>query len=234
MAFSFRPTLWPTVLSAPAVCVLILLGNWQMDRLAWKQALIAEMEANLAEPPVALPSAIETPKAWEFRRVRVRGSFLHEKEMYLSNRTRKGSVGYEIMTPLKREDGAALLVNRGWVPMDRKDPSTRLPGLPSGIVTVEGTLRTDKPKGWFTPPNEPRNNLWFHVDLPAMAGWAGVDPALPILLEASPSIDAGVYPRALLSRIELPNAHLHYAVTWYSLAVILLVIYFLYHRRPRP
>lgn len=234
MAFSFRPTLWPTVLTVPAVCVLILLGNWQMDRLAWKQVLIAKMEANLAAPPAALPAAIERPETWEFRRVRVRGSFLHDREMYLSNRTRKGSVGFEIVTPLTREDGAALLINRGWVPMDRKDPATRLSGLPSGTVMVEGTLRTDKPKGWLTPPNEPENNLWFHVDLPAMAGFAGVDPVLPILLEAGPGIDPDTYPQALDSRIALPNPHLHYAITWYSLAAILLVIYFLYHRRARP
>jgi len=234
MALTFRPTLWPTVLTVPAILVLIFLGNWQMDRLAWKQGLIEEMEANLAVPSVTLPAAIEMPEAWEFRRIHVRGIFLHEKEMYLSSRTHKGSVGYGIVTPLKREDGAALLVNRGWVPMDQKDPSTRLSGLPSGIVTVKGVLRTDKPKGWLTPLNEPGNNLWFHVDLPAMASWAEVSPAVPVLLDADLSSDPNTYPLAFPSRIEVANAHLHYAITWYLLAVILFVIYFLYHQRSRP
>ncbi|MCE2509810.1 MAG: SURF1 family protein [Alphaproteobacteria bacterium] len=233
-AFSFRPTLWPTLLTVPAVLVLIALGTWQMDRLAWKRALIAEAEANLAEPPVTLPARIETPETWELRRVQVRGRFLHEKEMYLTSRTRNGHVGFGIVTPFLREDGRALLVHRGWVPMDRKDPATRADGLSSGAVAIEGVLRTDKPKGWLTPANEPENNLWFHVDLPAMAAFAGVTPVVPLLLEAAPDSDPGVYPVADPPRIELADNHLSYATIWYSLAAGLLVIYFLYHRRTRP
>lgn len=233
MTFSFRPTLWPTLLTVPAVIVLIALGTWQVDRLTWKRALILEAETNLAAAPVALPAAIETPKDWEYRRVRVEGRFLHEKEMYLTSRTRNGKVGFGVVTPFLRKEGGALLVHRGWVPMDRKDPATRPEGLPEGPLAIEGVLHADKPKGWLTPPNEPGKNLWFHVDVPAMAAFAGVAPAPDFLITALPGKNPDFYPLADPPRIELPNDHLSYAIVWYSLAVSLLVIYFLYHRRAR-
>jgi len=229
MAFVFRPTLWPTLLTIPALCVLVALGNWQVDRLQWKRALFTEMEMKLSQTPVRLPSRIAEPKAWEFRRVRVTGRFLWDREMRLSPRIRKGRAGFEVITPLAREDGSVVLVNRGWAP-------AAWPGdaeAPLGPVTLAGVLRTDKPKGGFTPENVPEEGLWFHVDLPEMGRWVGQAPVVPLLLEVEPGKTPGRYPIGKTPKAELSNDHLHYAITWYALAVVLLGIYFLYHLRRR-
>jgi len=233
MAFSFRPTLWPTLLTIPAVLVLLALGSWQLDRLQSKRAVIAEMETNLAKPPLRLPVSIADPNGFMFRRVFVTGRFLHDREMHLSVRVRHGRPGVEVVTPLRREDGSVIMVNRGWVPMDQQKAESRPAGLVAGVVTVKGVLRLDRPKGGFTPENVPEEGLWFHVDLAEMARFAGEDRVLPVLLEATFAETPGRYPIGKALVINIRNDHLAYAITWYLLALILVVIYFIYHRRVR-
>ena len=230
---AFRPTLWPTLLTIPAVLMLLALGSWQVDRLQWKRAILAEMETNLARPPLQLPAWIADPKGFAFRRVHVTGRFLHDLEMHLSVRVRNGQPGVEVVTPLRREDGSVIMVNRGWVPVDRQKPESRPAGLVAGVVTVEGVLRLDRPKGGFTPENVPDAGLWFHVDLAEMARFAGEDRVLPVLLEAISADIPGRYPIGRAPVIDIKNDHLHYAITWYLLALILVVIYFIYHWRVR-
>jgi len=233
MGFSFRPTLWPTLLTIPAVMLLLAMGGWQLDRLQWKRAILAEMETNFAKPPLLLPASIADSKGFAFRRVRVTGRFLHDLEMHLSVRVRNGRPGVEVVTPLEREDGSVIMVNRGWVPMDRQEVESRPAGLVSGIITVEGVLRMDRPKGGFTPENVPEEGLWFHVDLAEMGRFAGKDRVLPVLLEAGLAEIPGRYPIGKAPVIDIKNDHLAYAITWYLLALILVVIYFIYHRRAR-
>ena len=228
---AFRPTLWPTLLTIPAVLVLLALGSWQLDRLQWKQAVIAEMETNLARPPLLLPAAIADPKDFVFRRVHVTGRFLHDREMHLGIRVRHGRPGVEVITPLRREDGSVIMVNRGWVPMDRQKAENRPASLVAGVVTVTGVLRLDRPKGEFTPENVPEEGLWFHVDLAEMARFAGEDRVLPVLLEAGIAETPGRYPIGKALVIDIKNDHLPYAITWYLLALVLVVIYFIYHWR---
>lgn len=233
MAFRFRPTLWPTLLTIPALLTLVALGNWQMERFAWKRELLATLEAQLGQPSVILPASIAAPEAWEFRRVRVEGVFLHAKEMHLSGRARRGVPGVEVVTPLRRADGSVILVNRGWVPLAEQDPAARPDGYLVGGQTVEGVLRTEKPKGWLTPPNEPANGLWFRLSLAEMGKWVDEGPVLPVFLEASPSGVPGRYPAGKAPEVDLPENHLGYAITWYALAVALVLIYLIYHGRPR-
>lgn len=234
MALGFRPTLWPTLLTLPAVLLLVVLGNWQMDRLAWKQALIGEMQGNLALPLVPLPPGVQAPKDWEFRRVRVEGRFHHDREMLLNSRVHNGQLGVEVVTPLQRDDGSVVLVNRGWVPQAQQAAQSRPAGQIAGVVTIEGVLRRERPTGYFTPKNVPGDGLWFYVDLAAMARWAGADRAFPLLLEAGPSKIPGQYPGGKAPGMGFVNNHLDYALTWYALAVVLLIVYLLYHLRRRP
>ncbi len=233
----FRPQLWPTLFTVPALAVLIGIGTWQVQRLHWKQDLIALRSARLQAPPVALSeldlAGAKDLAALEFRRVQVTGRFLHEEEMYLAARNLRSSVGYHVITPLERSDGSVVLVNRGWVPLDRKAPGTRAAGQRSGSVTVSGLLRAGGRKGVFTPDNRPGENFWFYVDVPAMAVHAGLERVHPFVIEAGPAANPGGFPIGGQSRVKLRNDHLQYAITWYSLAAALLVIYVLYHRRER-
>jgi surfeit locus 1 family protein len=230
---TFRPALWPTVFSLPAFLVLLGLGTWQVDRLHWKERLLAERHAAVAAPPIELPRSLDEARGLEFRHVRVRGTFRHDKELYLAATSDLGTIGKHVLTPLVFEDGRVVLVNRGFVPDERKDPSRRQAGQVTGIVEVDGLLRLppERKPVWFVPDNNPDRNFWFWVDLPAMARAAGIDGVLPFYVDAGSMPNPGGWPRGGVTRIELPNDHLQYAITWYSLAIALAVIYVLYHRR---
>lgn len=228
--FGIRPLLWPTLMTLPAVLGALALGTWQVQRLQWKNELIAERQARRDAPPLAkLPERFIAAEH-EFRKVRVTGRFLHDKEMYLAARSFRGNAGYHVITPLAVFPGH-VLVDRGWIPLDRKSPETRKPGNAEGEVTVEGYLRAETGPGWFTPKNEPDKNFWFFVDIAAMAKAHGVGKVEPFYIEAGPAENPGGYPIGGQTRFELPNDHLQYAITWFAMAIIGTVIYLLYHRR---
>jgi surfeit locus 1 family protein len=228
--FGIKPLLWTTLMTLPAVLGALALGTWQVQRLHWKNEIIAERQARRDAPPLEkLPERFD-PAAHEFRKVRVAGKFLHDKEMYLAARSFRGNAGYHVITPLAVFPGH-VLVNRGWIPLDRKSPETRKPGNPEGEVEVEGYLRAESGPGWFTPKNEPDKNFWFYVDLAAMAKAHGLGKVERFYIEAGPAENPGGFPVGGITRFELPNDHLQYAITWYAMALIGVVIYLLYHRR---
>lgn len=235
---TFRLTLWPTVFTVPALLMLLGLGTWQVERLQWKEGLIAERTVRTTAAPVDLPAAgaqlsTEALADLDYRRATATGEFQHDGEMYLAARTMQGAVGHQVVTPLRRADGSVILVNRGWVPDDRKDPAKRAAGQVAGTVTVEGAIRAPGRQHWLQPDNEPEKNRWFWSDLPAMARHAGVPPErlVPVFLEAGAAANPGGVPIGGQTRVNLPNDHLQYAIIWYALAVGLAVIYVVYHRR---
>jgi surfeit locus 1 family protein len=233
----FHPTLWPTVFTIPALMVLIGLGVWQLERLQWKEALIAERTERTTADPVALPAAgaalsPEQLAELDYRHATATGEFLHDHELYLVARTNAGAVGFQVVTPM-RLSGGVVLVNRGWVPDGLKDPAKRAEGQIAGLVTIDGAMRAPAVQHWLQPDNDPVKNIWFWADLPAMAAAAGVhDDLVPVFLEAGPAENPGGYPLGGQTRVTLPNDHLQYAITWFCLAIALAVIYVIYHRRP--
>jgi surfeit locus 1 family protein len=231
----FRPGLWATLFLIPALALTIGLGVWQLERRAWKADLLARIQIGIDNPAVPLPSGIDDPAAWAWRQVTVEGRFDHAHELYLVGRAYEGRNGLHVVTPLLRADGGQpVLVDRGWVPLERQDPAARAAGLPDGVVTVAGVLRRPPDRGWMQPDNDPAGNHWFWIDLPAMAESAGLTAAVPMILEAAPGADPTILPIGGQTRIDLPNDHLAYAVTWFSFAGILLVIYVISHLRRRP
>jgi surfeit locus 1 family protein len=217
-------------MTLPAVLGALALGTWQVQRLQWKNEVIAERQARRDAPPLAkLPERFD-PAQHEFRKVRVTGRFLHEREMYLAARSHRGNAGYHVITPLAVFAGH-VLVNRGWIPLDRKAPESRKVGNVEGEVTVEGYLRAETGPGWFTPDNEPGKNFWFFVDIAAMAKAHGIGKVERFYVEAGPAESPGGFPIGGVTRFEIPNDHLQYAITWYAMALIGIVIYLLYHRR---
>jgi surfeit locus 1 family protein len=229
----FRPGLAATLFTLIAVTIMVGLGTWQVERLAWKNALIDRIESGLRAAPAALPARVENPADWDFRRVSVTGQFLHDHELDLAARSMNGRIGYQIVTPLKRDDGTLVLVNRGWVPLEKRDPASRPEGLPAGMVTIEGVARVPAERGWMQPDNDPATNMWFWYDIPAMAARAGVSAseALPVVIEAGAAANPGGFPIGGQTNVNIANNHLQYAFTWYSLAITLIVIYFVFHWR---
>jgi surfeit locus 1 family protein len=225
----FRPLFWPTLFTVPAVILLAGLGVWQLERLQWKEGLIAAMDA----PPVKLPQTLDEAKALEFRRVAARGVFEHDKEIYRYATGEDGKTGVEVVTPMRLDDGRLLLVDRGYVPEPLKDPSRRAAGQVAGEVEIEGRLRVPherSPLLAFLPGNRPEKDFWLTVDPQAMAERKGVGPVLPFWVDAGPAPNPGGWPRGV-GAVRLRNDHLQYAITWFSLAVALVVVYVLYLRR---
>lgn len=225
----FRPTLWPTLFTVPALLMMIGLCIWQVQRLYWKDAMIEERQTRVAEAAIPLPAAGSAVDGLEFRKVRLEGSFRHDKELYLGARSMNGNPGYQIVTPFTLADGQVVLVNRGWVPVERKLPEQRAEGQVAGPVAVEGLIRLPRAQVFMQPDNEPQHNMWFFVDLPAMATHAALPLRTDLYVDAGPAETPGGYPLGGQTRIELPNDHLQYAVTWGVLALALAVIYVVYH-----
>ena len=226
----FRLLLWPIVFTTPALALLIGLGIWQMHRLHWKEGLIAHINAQMEAPAVDLPVTIDDPNVWEYRRVKVTGHYQNGKELYLYATGPDGDAGYLVFTPLVRAEGAPVLVNRGWVPQKLRDPATRLQGQREGDVTIEGVGRVSGGAGPFTPANEPGENQWFQRDLDQMSKAVG-EPLAPVMIDRDNAPLPGGWPLGGRTRIDIPNNHLEYAITWFSLAYVLLVVFAIYARR---
>lgn len=227
----FTPTPGASLATAIAIAILIGLGVWQLHRLDWKEALIAERDSRLDAAPLVLPDSFAEPDELEYRRVRLTGTYRHDGEMLVSSRTHRKQVGQHVFTPMTLDDGRVVLVNRGWVPMDRLDPADRAAGQIAGPIALDAILRVG---GWrgsktFRPANRPQDGLWLWIDLPAMAGRGGLDNMITdVYAQALPRALPGGLPIGVEPRVAVRNDHLQYALTWFSLAFALLVIYIVF------
>jgi surfeit locus 1 family protein len=216
------------VLGLVAFAILIGLGTWQVQRLHWKEGLIAMIEARVSAPPRPL-AAIEARLAdtgdVDYWPVSLSGSFHHEGERHFFA-THKGSSGYFIYTPLELDDGRLIMVNRGFVPFDRKEPASRREGQVEGRQEISGLARNlvDEKPNSLMPDNDPAKNIFYWKDLAAMSASAGVgrpDDYLPFFVDADDAPNPGGLPVGGVTLISMPNSHLQYAVTWYGLAAAL-------------
>ncbi len=248
----FRPRLWPSLITALALAVLLAMGTWQLERLEWKRGLIAEMTQRMAGPAIALPPPPVDAAALRYRPIRLKGRFRHDRELYLEARSHRGRAGLHLVTPLALDDGRVVLIDRGWVPPERRRPETRpesqiggqiggqVAGQVAGYVSLTAYLWTGGWKGYdfLRPENDPLGNAWVWMDLPRMAeslrlgGLGGIASGYYLVADAAPN--PGGLPIGRAPGVELPNDHLGYAITWYALALVLLVIYLLHQSQPEP
>jgi surfeit locus 1 family protein len=201
---------------------LLALGVWQVERRAWKLDLIARVDQRVAAEAVAPPFdwARVNADRDEYRHVRISGRFLNDREAQVVASTVKGS-GYWVMTPLQAENGTVVLVNRGFVPTENRDPATRAAGQVDGPVTVTGLLRITEPKGGFLRSNEPAAERWYSRDAAAIAAARGLTDVAPYFIDADATPNPGGLPIGGLTVIAFPNSHLVYAITWFGLAALL-------------
>ena len=216
-----------------ALAVLIGLGLWQIDRLKWKEGLIAQIAARSKAPAVTLDEAEALARAGQdlsYMRVRVEGRLHHGRERYLYALA-EGQPGWHVMTPLETPAGDMVLVDRGFVPDALKDPSARSLGQVEQVVEVTGLVRMPETQGLFIPDNEPGTNRWFWRDLRGMAESmfpSGAIEVAPFFLEAEKSDVPGGWPEGGQTRLVIVNNHLQYALTWFALAACLLGVYAAY------
>ncbi len=217
-----KPELIPTVFFILSFTVLCALGVWQLNRLAWKQELMTRVEATKAAPVLAgLPEDISD---LAYRQVLLTGTFLHDKTIHLIGRQQGMSLGYYIVTPFSLDDdGRIILVNRGFSPLGEETK-------PVGVVTVPGMLRPLRTKRYFAPENNPEKNIWSYEDMDAIGETLGQKP-LPLVVEAIGKYESGVYPIPNDGTVIFRNDHLGYAITWFGVAAISVVMFGAYYRK---
>jgi surfeit locus 1 family protein len=210
--------------SVLGIAVFSALGIWQVERRTWKLALIDRVDHRIHAEPVAAPR----PGAWpainrdddEYRRVKITGRFANDRETLVDATTERG-MGSWVMTPLTTPDGFTVLVNRGFVPVDRRDPATRAAGQIDGATMVTGLMRMTEPKGTLLRANDPDADRWYSRDIAAIAKARGLNRVAPYFIDADATANPGGLPIGGLTVVSFYNHHLLYALTWFALALML-------------
>ncbi len=227
----FRPLAGFTLLCFALFALLVGLGVWQLERLQWKRALIAQMSRNMKAPPIDIDAVLALGSdAAQYRRVAVDGRFENSNESYIFTTGPNGAPVYHVLTPLRLRDGRAVMVDRGYVPPVLRDPASRPGSEPQGEVHLIGVWRAPDRPGPFTPPPDLLRRTWFARDLSSIANANRMRLTAPAILEVAASPNAQGWPRGGQTRVDLPNDHLQDALTWLLLAGALIVVYFAYHR----
>ena len=221
----------PAIATLVGIALLIGLGVWQLKRLAWKEGLIAAVEERVLAPAVDIPSPGDWPKLnprdYEYRHVRVFGVYdlAHQALVFRalsSPRGRYGGPGYLVMTPLRLADGETVLVNRGFVPEERKEAAN---DGPAGPTEITGLMRASEDRTWFTPADDPARGQWFTRDVEPIAQALNVGPHAPFSIDADANADPAALPEGGETILEFPNNHLSYAMTWFGMALALAGVF---------
>ena len=200
------------------ILVFILLGTWQIIRLNWKNNLILEIETSLKNPPIELSEENIT----NYLRIKTSGSIDFEKQIYLYNLNEKGTPGFEVINPLII-DSKNYLINRGWIPFEKKNSEEIYIFDESNII---GTLKSQGRKNIFKPDNDIKENYWFSLDRKDILEFTGKEFSNYIIY-----LDGNyLSPKPKIITANISNNHKKYAITWFSLAISILLLY-LYFRR---
>ncbi|MBE0453831.1 MAG: SURF1 family protein, partial [Roseovarius sp.] len=200
----------PLIFGIAGVAVLVGLGKWQVERLAWKEGVLADIAAHISAEPVDLPEAVE-PERDRYLPVAVTGRIGDAGLRVLVSQKQVGA-GYRVISALET-DGRRVLLDRGFIKV-----SADIPAPPEGEITVTGNLHWPDERLSSTPENDVGGNMWFARDIAQMADVLGTEPVL-VVARALSVPEVGVSPLPVNTG-GIPNDHLSYAITWFSLAAI--------------
>ncbi|MEJ0018067.1 MAG: SURF1 family protein [Acetobacteraceae bacterium] len=216
----------PGVMTIVMLAVLLGLGTWQVERLHWKQAILSQIARAEAAPAIDLPASPDP-----FAKVRVSGTLREDLAASYGAEvrdTRAGpQLGSHLIVPLERDASDAILVDRGWVPDSRPAPIAR----PEGEVMVEGYVRPSDTPGPFSATDSPLTRRFYTLNAAAIGAALGLNRVAPFVLVAMGQPPPETYPDPARHLPRPPNNHLSYAITWYGLAVALVVIFVLWARK---
>ena len=202
------------------ITLFCALGTWQLVRLQWKNNLINQISEGLKSPAINYSNEIKT----NYQRVIVDGEYNFEKQIYLYSLNKKGVPGYDVVTPFETSDSENILINRGWIKAVQKNESKI-----NKIMNkkIQGLLRKNIKKNIFKPDNDIEKNIWFSINLVDLKKFTGKTFNEYILYLEDKNINT---PKPKQITIDLPNNHLKYALTWYSISISIFA-YFLYFRK---
>ena len=215
-----RRLAWPGLATVAMLAILLALGTWQVRRLAWKEALLDRIAQAESAPAVDLPANPST-----FQKVRIRGRLRTDLSAWYGAEVRETAtgpqLGAQLIQPLAREGAPAVLVDRGWAPSSYSPPANSR----GGEVTIEGYVRPAARPAWFTPTPDAAARHFFALDPPAIGVALGLRDVAPFVLVALGPADTTAVPIPAAHLPRPPNNHLGYAITWYGLALALLLVF---------
>lgn len=223
-----------TVFAIACFAILIGLGFWQLDRKVWKENLIAAMTERLNQAPQDLAPPASWPQLSqdkdEYRRVSFPAEFLEGEEalVYTPGSALRADIkgpGYFVFAPARLSGGSIVVIDRGFVPLDRMNSATRAQGVPHGTIDIVGVMRWPEQRGTFTPGDDVKTNVWFLRDLQAMAQAKKWDTKAPFYIDQESPVPPGGLPLPGKLVVHLPDNHLQYAITWFGLALGLAGVY---------
>lgn len=211
-------------LIAVFVVCLVLLGNWQLRRLEWKNTLVTAIETRAFAQSEPAPHSSDweevSPDTHAYKRVHAEGTLLSEYEITVKALTELGS-GYWVLSPLQRSNGEIIWINRGFVPPDKRLSDSRPKPNPVH-VTATGLLRVTEPGGTILQANNPESNRWYSRDVAAFSEYFELPPPAPYFIDADHIASPREWPRGGLTKLQFRNNHLQYALTWYAMALFLI------------
>ena len=223
---------WPTIFSVLSLIILISLGTWQVKRLIWKEKIIDFYIKQFENKVINLNHINDLTGDIQYRKVKATGIFLNEKEIHITGKTYEGNAGFHVVTPFKMNNGKLVLINRGWVSEKYRNKDTRSFSLINEETYVTGIVRMPQKKGYFVPDNDPENNFWFTikpVEIKKYLQLNSTDFFNNFYIDALRDGKKIELPIGVKGKLNFRNQHLNYAITWYSLALVLTIIYFSYH-----
>lgn len=233
----YRPIPFGGVLFLIA-CIILLgsLGYWQVKRLQWKSDLLSAYETEYARNPLENSFDGDMLKTISQQKLpmaygNVRGQFHHDLEILIGPRTHEGTPGYHVVTPFLIAGGnGRVLINRGWVPLDKANPTTRFEAQTEGMVILTGMARLPDRPNPFTPHNDPANHTWYSVDPQDIARAVNMPdfPDVVFYAETQDPPQAGNYPLMTTTRAMPQNNHRQYALFWFTMAFLFTAIPLLY------
>ena len=230
---------WGTILTIISVIILCKLGFWQLDRLQWKtkmlNAIKTEYARNAAQTPL---SNADLAADIKFKRGYMIGEYDHEKEILIQSQTNKGMLGYHLLSPFylfpenKNESKAVILVNRGWIPINREMPENGKIERPENTIKITGMLKKPPAYNMFVPENNPDQDIWYRIDLSQIAKSKEIKEFIPYIFHIeteSQNEQSGNtrYPVATAIKQRINNNHAQYALFWFSMSAVMIIIYIL-------
>jgi surfeit locus 1 family protein len=225
---TFRPLPGFTIFAVIMTAILVGLGVWQLERLTWKENLIATVSGHMTAAPISLDMAKRlSADDVQYRKVALSGHLDNAHENFVFTTDINGDPVYHVLTPFILDDGRTLMVDRGEIPQNLISPQNRK--ALEGPTKIIGVWRVPDAPGYFTPAPVAAKHIWYSRDLKGMAAADHVALAAPVVIEADATPNPGGWPKGGQTVVDFPNNHLSYAITWFGLAAGLIGVYFAYH-----
>ncbi len=228
----FRPLFWPTIFTIFSMFTLLSLGSWQVYRLMWKNNLISNYLNKFNNEVIYYNGNLNFNEELEYRRINIEGKYINEKEILVIGKTFEGNAGFHLLTPLITKNNKVFIINRGWISEKYKLQNSRPFTIIKNNISINGIIRKPQNKGYFVPENDPIGNFWFTIkprEIEKALNLQNLDFERNFYISSIRNSKKLSLPIGVSGTPNFRNQHLSYAITWYSLAIVLIIIYLAFH-----